>query len=108
MIPGANGYFQNIPFRMSSPPSTGQIKLGKNTFEQGKDLLVLDGKSISGSYELVDVGFGLEEDFQGKDLKGKIAVSNVGAPDRLGPADLFALGREKNCQSSRKWCNCLN
>lgn len=99
MIPGADGYFQNIPFRMSSPPNTGQIKLGKNTFEQGEDLLVLDGKSISGSYELVDVGFGLEEDFQGKDLKGKIAVSNVGAPDRFGPADLFALGREKTARA---------
>ena len=91
----ADGYYQNIPFRMSSPPTQGSIQLGKTSYEQGVDLLVLDGKSISGSYELVDIGFGTAAELEGKDLKGKIAISNVGAPDRLGPADLFALGREK-------------
>ncbi|TNF42608.1 MAG: peptidase M28, partial [Cytophagales bacterium] len=94
-IPGADGYFQNIPFRMSSPPKSGSIKIGDKTYSQGQNMLVLDGKSFSGSYELVDVGFGLEEDFKGKDLKGKIAIANVGAPNRMNPADLFSLGGEK-------------
>ncbi|GMQ23741.1 M20/M25/M40 family metallo-hydrolase [Algoriphagus sp. oki45] len=94
-LPGADGYYQNIPFRMSSPPKSGSIQIGDKTFTQGQNMLVLDGKSFSGSYELVDVGFGLEEDFQGKDLNGKIAIANVGAPNRMAPADLFALGGEK-------------
>lgn len=94
-LAGANGYYQDIPFRLSAPPTKGSVQFGKTTYEQGKDLLVLDGNSIDGTYELVDVGFGLAEDLEGKDLKGKIAISNVGAPNRLGPADLFSLGREK-------------
>jgi hypothetical protein len=94
-LPGANGYFQDIPFRLSSPPKSGKINIGTKEFTLGTSLLVLDGKSLSGTYELVDVGFGTAEDFAGKNLKGKIAVANVGAPNRLNPSDLFALGREK-------------
>ncbi|RAI93979.1 M28 family peptidase [Algoriphagus yeomjeoni] len=94
-VPGADGYFQNIPFMMSSPPSKGEIKLRDSLYSQGKNMLVISGDGISGKYELVDVGFGLAEDLEGKDLKGKILLTNVGAPDRMSPADLFSLGAEK-------------
>jgi hypothetical protein len=94
-VPGADGYFQNIPFMMSAPPTKGQIKLGDSVYVQGKNMLVINGESISGQYELVDVGFGLATDLEGKDLKGKILLTNVGAPDRMSPADLFSLGAEK-------------
>lgn len=94
-VPGADGYFQNIPFRLSSPPAKGQITMGDSTFIQGKSLLVLDGKSLSGDFEVIEVGFGLESDYEGKDVTGKVVVSNIGAPNRMTPADLFSLGREK-------------
>ncbi|WP_192350028.1 M28 family peptidase [Algoriphagus sp. Y33] len=100
-IPGADGYFQNIPFRLSSPPSKGKVTIGDSSYSQGIDLLVLDGESLSGTYELVDVGFGMPEDFEGKDLTGKIAVSSVGAPDKMSPADLFALGSEKSANAKK-------
>lgn len=98
-IPGANGYFQDVPFRLSSPPKSGSIKIGDVEFVQGQNMLVLDGKSFSGSYELVDVGFGLEEDFAGKDLTGKIAVTNAGAPGKLTPNQLFSEGRSKTARA---------
>ena len=101
-IPGANGYYQNIPFRLSSPPSMGEVSLGDHTFSQGDDLLVLDGPSLAGSYELVVLGFGLEKDYEGKDVQGKIVVTNVGAPNRLSPSDLFAAGREKTALAKQK------
>jgi hypothetical protein len=94
-ITGTNSYYQNIPFRLSAPPSKGTIALGNTTFQQGEDLLVLDGPSLSGKFDLVVVGYGLESDYAGKDVKGKIVVTNVGAPNRLSPADLFSSGREK-------------
>lgn len=98
-VTGGNGYYQDIPFRISSPPAKGIIIVGDSTYSQGQNLLVLDGNSISGNYELIDVGFGLVADFEGKNLNGKIAVSNVGAPDRISPSDLFALGREKSARA---------
>ncbi|MEN2283020.1 M28 family peptidase [Algoriphagus sp. SE2] len=94
-VPGADGYFQNIPFRLSSPPSKGTITMGDSSYNQGINLLVINGESLSGTFELVDVGFGLPADFEGKDLTGKIAVSSVGAPNKLSPNDLFSLGSEK-------------
>ncbi|MBC6367820.1 M28 family peptidase [Algoriphagus sp. AK58] len=94
-VPGANGYYQDIPFKLSSPPKTGNIKIGDFSFNQGQNLLVLEGTSFSGKFELVDVGFGSAEDFAGKDLKGKIAVTNVGAPNKLSPNQLFSEGRAK-------------
>ena len=94
-IPGADGYFQNIPFMMSSPPSKGEIKLNDSVYMQGKNMLVINGDAISGKYELVDVGFGLAADLEGKDLKGKILLTNIGAPDRMSPTELFSLGSEK-------------
>lgn len=98
-IPGADGFYQNIPFKLSSPPMSGSLKIGKSEFIQGQNMLVLDGKSFTGTYELVDVGFGLEEDFAGKDLTGKIAVTNAGAPDKLSPNQLFAEGRSKTLRA---------
>lgn len=101
-VPGADGYFQNIPFRLSSPPSKGKISMGDSSYNQGVNLLVLDGESLNGTFELVDVGFGTPEDFEGKDLTGKIAVSSVGAPDKMSPADLFSLGSEKTANARKQ------
>lgn len=94
-IPGGNGYYQDIPFNLSSPPTKGSVQLGNFSFYQGQNLLVLDGNSFSGTYEVVEVGFGSVEEFAGKDLKGKIAISNVGAPNKFSPNQLFAEGRAK-------------
>jgi len=94
-VPGSNGYYQDIPFNLSSPPTTGSVQLGNFSFNQGQNLLVLDGRSFSGSYEVVDVGFGSAEEFSGKDLKGKIAITNVGAPNKFSPNQLFSEGRAK-------------
>ena len=94
-LPGANGYYQDIPFTLSSPPTRGSVQLGNFSFSQGQNLLVLDGNSFSGTYEVVEIGFGSVEEFAGKDLKGKIAISNVGAPNKFSPNQLFAEGRAK-------------
>ncbi|SEG17879.1 M28 family peptidase [Algoriphagus boritolerans] len=96
---GADGFYQNIPFRVSSPPKSGSIKIGDSEFIQGKNMLVLDGKSFSGTFELVEVGFGTDEDFAGKDLAGKIAITNAGAPGKLSPNQLFAEGRSKTLRA---------
>ena len=92
---GANGFFQDIPFNLSSPPTKGSVQMGDFSFSQGQNLLVLDGNSFSGTYEVVEIGFGSVEEFAGKDLKGKIAISNVGAPNKFSPNQLFAEGRAK-------------
>ena len=94
-LPGANGYYQDIPFTLSSPPTRGSVQIGEFSFSQGQNLLVLDGRSFRGNYEVVDIGFGSVEEFAGKDLKGKILITNVGAPNKFSPNQLFSEGRAK-------------
>jgi len=101
-VPGATGYYQTIPFRLSGPPSVGIIKLGAMELMQGEDMLVLDGKNINGTYEMVVAGYGLEEDFANVDVTGKIVVVRVGAPNKVMPAELFEEGRAKLIRAQAK------
>ena len=41
-LPGGNGYYQDIPFNLSSPPTKGSVRMGDFSFSQGQNLLVLD------------------------------------------------------------------
>src|SRR5690606_14786613 len=91
----ADGYYQLVPFKISTPPTLGEIKLGDSSYVHGKDMLVLEGAEFTGSYPMVVAGHGLEADLEDKDLKGKILVVRVGAPDQMNPSQLFAAGREK-------------
>src|SRR5690606_32895868 len=42
-LPNAEGYYQPVPFKVSAPPSFGEVKLGETTYAHGEDMLVLDG-----------------------------------------------------------------
>jgi hypothetical protein len=101
-VSGAPGFMQHVPFRLSAPPTKGMIRINDKGFSQGEDLLVLDGSSLQGTYGLVVVGYGLEKDYENLNVAGKIVVANVGAPNRLSPADLFASGRDKIALAKQK------
>ncbi|GGF45924.1 M28 family peptidase [Echinicola rosea] len=95
-------YYQAVPMRLSAPPKTGQLQLGTEQLIQGESMLVLDGESLEGDYEMVVAGYGLEEDLEGKDVAGKILVVRVGGPEKMGPSQLFAAGREKLALAKEK------
>lgn len=101
-LPEAEGYYQHVPLKVSAPPAFGELKLGEDTYVHGEDMLMLDGAELSGNYPMVVAGHGLAADLEGKDLKGKILVVRVGAPDRMTPSELFAAGREKMAMAKSK------
>jgi len=94
-VEGAKNYFQAVPFRISGPPAQATATFGNQKFSQGDDMLVLDGRDITGKYDLVAAGYGLESDLEGLNVTGKMLVVKVGAPDQLTPSELFSLGRRK-------------
>ncbi|MCC5935896.1 MAG: M28 family peptidase [Lunatimonas sp.] len=98
----AGDFFQPVPFRYSAPPKKGELRFGNQTLTHGEDLLVLDGPDIQGSFDLVVAGYGMESDYAGKDVAGKMVVVRVGQPNRLSPSDLFASGREKLALAKEK------
>ena len=44
-VPGATGYYQEIPFVMTTPPKEGGMQWGDNDWELGKDFIVSRGKA---------------------------------------------------------------
>lgn len=94
-LDGAEGYYHTVPFKVSYPATYGEIKMADQSFVLGEDLLVLAGVDQLGNYPIVTAGYGLENDLQGKDLKGKILVVKVGKPGDTSPSQWLATGREK-------------
>ncbi|GGZ32823.1 peptidase M28 [Echinicola pacifica] len=95
-VSGADEYYQHVPLRLSAPPKSGSMVIGDTEpLTHGQDMLVLDGASLQGEFELVVAGYGTEEDFDQVDVKGKIVVVRVGGAEKMNPSALFAAGRDK-------------
>ncbi|MDW3648603.1 MAG: M28 family peptidase [Bacteroidia bacterium] len=103
-VPGATGYYQEIPFVMTTPPKEGSIQWGDKNWAVGKDFIVARGKAGNMDAEAIFVGYGIidEEngvnDYEGLDLKGKIVVANLGQAGDENPASVIQLGAKK-----REW-----
>src|SRR5690554_1751261 len=52
-LDGAEGYYHTVPFKVSYPPVSGEIKMADRSFVLGKDLLVLAGEDQFGNYPVV-------------------------------------------------------
>ena len=91
-LPGADdGYFQTVKLQETYPPEKGQLVLGDDRFEQGKELLVLRGSGIKLDTEVVFANYGLEADLEGLDLKDKILVVKAGSAEATNPRQFFGL-----------------
>ena len=81
-VPGQDTYYQQVPLVQNIAPKIGTFSAGDSTFNLWEDLLFISTKDVSATAELVYVDFGLEEDLDGKDLKGKIVLAKAGNGDR--------------------------
>ena len=103
-IDAENNYYQAVPLRLSAPPKSGEITLGETALIQGESMLVLDGESLEGDYEMVVAGYGLESDLEGKDVAGKILVVRVGGPEKNGTFSVVCGRKEKIGAGHGKRC----
>lgn len=94
-LENADGYYQFVPLVHSAPPNVGEINIDGRLITHGEDMLVLGGHNIDGEYEVITAGYGLEDDYEGKNVNGKWVVVRVGKPERLTAPELFEAGREK-------------
>ncbi len=96
-VPGAEDYFQAIPFVRTAPPARGRLTLMAKTFAQGERLLLLAGDdAFDAEAPVVFAGYGFsDEDYQGLDAAGKIVVTQAGRPDDAGVQAAFRATPEK-------------
>ncbi len=80
--PGMENYFQTINFETIIPPSEGALKLNNTEYQLGEDLLLITGAAADyKKATAVFAGHGLEADYQGLDVKGKVVFVQGGRPD---------------------------
>ncbi|MBI3789007.1 MAG: M28 family peptidase [Ignavibacteriales bacterium] len=80
-VPGADGYFQHVPFVRRIPSTKGRLLLSGDTLKQGKEMVLWQGKAINVAAPVVVVGQGIVDtskgidDYKGLDVKGKIVAA---------------------------------
>lgn len=90
-LQGAQDYFQPFDIKMITPSKTGGLTVNSHSYEIGPDLLQIRGEDISISAPVIYAGFGLENELDKLDVKGKILVTNTGASDSSTFRQSFGL-----------------
>ena len=93
----ANGesYFQKVPLVKRPAVDHGELTVGSTSFNQGKDLIILGGDAINIEAPIVFVGHGWvdpesgQDDYKGKDVKGKIVLALSGFPGADNPQTII-------------------
>jgi hypothetical protein len=96
--PGQPDFFQRVLLDRTGPAKAGQLIAGKDTLTLGRNLAMLAGNATILTAETVYVGYGLTngaDGYNGRDVRGKIVVAQVGSAEAKTPQELFGAARTK-------------
>lgn len=89
-------YFQEVQLVKSTPPAVGSFIIEDDRFQQGIDLVLIDGFGHEIEGKAVFAGYGFEPDIEGMALEGRIVVTRIGSAENQSPGFyLQALGEKK-------------
>lgn len=92
-VPGANGYFQDVPFNITTAATSREISFNGKKSETSP--LPLLGGNMNHSGDIVFVNYGLANDYQGINVKDKYVVFKSGSETARSPQEMFNLLGEK-------------
>ena len=109
MVDGADGYYQPVGFEALKPPNKGSLTLGKTTYTQGENLLILTGKPLNiKKAQAVYAGFGWvdeetgHDDYKDLDVAGKVVFVIPGTPAGDDPLTIFQSMAKKRKFAAEK------
>lgn len=88
-----NSFFQYIPLEKTSPAKKFSIKL--NNLSSEKLIPISFSDNVSLKNDAIYLNFGLEADYKGKDVKGKLIIVKVGIEESDDPNSGFSSVIEK-------------
>lgn len=94
-VPGADGWFQPVPLRLKSPAKAGSLTFGGRSFDLNTDFLVVEGKSGAFEGEIVYLEYGMEGDYEGKDVAGKFVFAKAGNGETTDRREILRLSNQK-------------
>ncbi len=102
-------YFQNVPLKISQPAESGTLLVGKESFELGKNLVILTGKSTDlKQHPSIFAGHGWidstknHDDYKNLDVRGKIVFVLPGTPESSSPMAVFEAMTSKRAWAAEK------
>lgn len=97
--PQTGTYFQEVPLEKSKPPK--QLTLSINGTEMDNKVSLLSS-NVQHTGDAIYMGFGLEDDYAGKDVTNKLVIVKAGGPDASGARAAFGLRRQKQSLAKSK------
>lgn len=92
---GMSDYFQPVKLVENSPVDKVVVALGGQVAKKNEDILFLDGSDGDFKGDLVFMNYGLEADYNGKSVKGKIVMVLPGDDKTKDPRQYLPLSSKK-------------
>lgn len=90
--PKTGTYYQEVKLKKVSPPKDASIVINNQTIT---DYAFIDAAAMSSDQDAVFLNYGLEGDYKGKDVKGKVIVVKSGSAETNDTRAAFGLRRTK-------------
>ncbi len=90
--PKTGTYYQEVKLKESSPPSEVEIRIN------GKEInsyAILNAAVLNSSEDAVFLGYGLDDDYKGKSVQGKLVVVKAGSAETTDARSAFRLVSQK-------------
>lgn len=90
--PATGSYYQKFNLTQSSAPSVLKVALNGEHYPH---TVLVKAKSAVLSGDAIYLGYGFEEDYNGKDVKGKLLIVRAGTPDSSEPGTVIRSHKNK-------------
>ncbi|MEM6316248.1 MAG: M28 family peptidase [Bacteroidota bacterium] len=94
-IPGQETYFQPVPMKKITPAQSGTLTFDSKTANLVEDFLVLKGEDTTLKAEMIFANRGIEADYEGRDVVGKLVVVLAGLKGQDNPQEWFMAAPDK-------------
>lgn len=98
-VPGANGYFQDVPFTQTTAATTRSLSINDETTSTTP--VPVGGGNIQYEGDAVYVNYGLEDDYKGKDVQGKLVYIKAGSATATSPQQMFEMMEDKKALAKK-------
>lgn len=90
--PKTGDYYQKVQLEKVSPPTLKKLFLNGNTLS---NMVIMDAQPINYNEEALFVGYGMEADYEGKNVKGKVVLLKAGNEASKDTQGAFRLLEKK-------------
>lgn len=90
--PKTGNYYQEVKLQKKTPPSESSISINKISYDK---VAILNASPIDFNGKAIQLGYGLESDYEGEKVSGKIILIKGGSPESEEARAAFGMRKEK-------------